>query len=109
MTVRSYERENWQNLGWLAAPRKCGVAPFGGLDAEISCAAVVPHIVTPNYPGSQVKQQGNKGSQRTNLESQLQKQAPGAPPIFDEIQQNEREATPSTNGRTYAKTTGTME
>ena len=35
----------------------------------------------------QVKQQCHKGSQWTNLESQLQKQAPGDPLIFDEIQQ----------------------
>ena len=57
----------------------------------------------------QVKQRNNKGSQWTNLESQLQKQVPGDSLIFDEIQQNEREAMPSTNGRTYMKTTETME
>lgn len=57
----------------------------------------------------QVKQQCHKGSQWTNLESQLQKQAPGDPLIFDEIQQNKREAVPSANGRTYARTTGTVE
>ena len=33
----------------------------------------------------QVKQQNNKGSQWTNLESQLQKQVPGDALIFDEI------------------------